>query len=64
MQPRLHGMGLKTEEVRGVLGAHPLDHPRHEYNPKDLGEIVGRSLDKPQNFPLRIVRSGSSDVPV
>jgi hypothetical protein len=53
MQSRLHCIRLKTEEVRGVLGAHALDRPRHEYNPKYLGEIVGCSLDKLQNFPLR-----------
>src|SRR6202045_1688273 len=53
MQPRLYCIRLKTEEVRGVLSAHALDHPRHEYNPKYLGEIVGRSLDKLQYFPLR-----------
>jgi hypothetical protein len=53
MQPRLYCIRLKTEDVRGVLGAHALDHPRHEYNPKYLGEIVGRSLDKLQYFPLR-----------
>lgn len=53
MQPRLYCVRLKAKEVRGVLGAHALDHPRHEYNPKYLGETVGRSLDKLQNFPLR-----------
>jgi hypothetical protein len=47
------GIRLKTEEVRGFLGAHALDHPRREHDPKYIGEIVGRSLDKLQNFPLR-----------
>ena len=27
MQPRLHRIRLKTEEVRGFLGAHAFDHP-------------------------------------
>ena len=53
MQPGLHRVRRKIKEVRGFLDAHPLDHARHEHDSKDLGQIVGRPLDKLQNFALR-----------
>src|SRR5208337_1726036 len=46
MQPRFHSLRLKTEKLRGFLDAHPFDHACHEHNSKDLGQLVGRSLDK------------------
>ena len=61
MQPRFHRLRLKTEKVRSFLDTHALDHACDKYDSKDLGQIVGRSLDKLQNFSLchcsfRIVR--------
>ncbi len=53
MQPRFHSLGLKTEELHGFLDAHSFDRACHEHDSKDLGQPVGRSLDKLQNFPLR-----------
>src|ERR1700704_2996528 len=64
MQPRLHCIRLNTEEVRGVLGAHALDHPRHEYNPKYLGEMSVALSTSCRIFRCAIVRCGSSDVTV
>src|SRR3984893_8193429 len=52
MQPRFYRLRLKTKKVRGFLDAHPIDHARHEHDSKDLGQIVGRALDKLQNFAL------------
>src|ERR1019366_408475 len=53
MQPRFHRLRLKTEEVGGFFNTHSLDHARDKYDSKDLGQIVGCSLDKLQNFSLR-----------
>jgi hypothetical protein len=61
VQPRFHCLRAKTEEVRGFLDTHALDHARDKYDSKDLRQIVSRSLDKLKNFSLchcsfRIVR--------
>lgn len=53
MQPRFHRVRVKTEEACGFLCAHPLDYARHEHDSKGFWQVVGRALDKPQNFPLR-----------
>src|ERR1700730_17571088 len=53
MKPGLHRVRRKIKEVRGFLGAHALNHARHEHDSKDLGQIIGRPPDKLQNFPLR-----------
>jgi hypothetical protein len=53
MQPCLDRLRLKTEEIRGFFNTHPLDHARDKHDSKDLGQVVGRSLDKLQNFSLR-----------
>src|SRR5450756_2896804 len=53
MQPRFHRLRPKTEEVCGFFNTHPLDYARDKYDSKYLGQIVGRLLDKLQNFSLR-----------
>src|SRR3569623_1918100 len=52
MQPRLHRLDADTEQFGGVLDAHALDHPRHEYGAVDIRQLVGHPLDKTKKFAL------------
>src|SRR3569623_283894 len=64
MQPRLHRLDADTEQFGGVLDAHALDHPRHEYGAVDIRQLVGHPLDKTKKFALGhgAFWIGSSDI--
>ena len=53
MQPRLHGFGLKPENVGGLLDIQALDYAGDENEAERLGQLVDRALDDVLDFALR-----------
>jgi hypothetical protein len=53
VQPCLDGLWPHAEKIGGLFDAQPLDHPRHEHRPVDIGKAVGGPFDQLEDLPLR-----------